>query len=236
MGRSFEVNSKAEEGRARKAAAKEAQKEKERTKKAEHENKKWQEGTKDTSKKEVEEAKRLEKLIKKQERKVLEDQECKEFVKAKVPTNIKLSISSASSVKDNDGSLSHSGSFNWSVSSQSEISALDTPEYSASNIDDALILLESSNQLAASVSVEKHPERRMKAAFALFEMQEMPKLRAEFPTLRHSQLLERLYKLWQKSPDNPFNQLHVTHNITPEERNRIVQENMDKNLERMRLK
>ena len=51
---------------------------------------------------------------------------------------------------------------------------------------------------------EKHPERRMKAAYAAFEERELPRLKAENPNLRMSQLKQLLKKEWMKSPDNPM--------------------------------
>lgn len=60
--------------------------------------------------------------------------------------------------------------------------------------------------------VEKHPEKRMKAAFAAFEDRELPLMRKEFPGLKRSQLKERLWKQWQKSDENPMNQEHTAFN------------------------
>lgn len=54
---------------------------------------------------------------------------------------------------------------------------------------------------------DKHPERRMKAAFAAFEERNLPRIKQENPTLRLSQLKQILKKEWMKSPDNPFNQI-----------------------------
>lgn len=55
-------------------------------------------------------------------------------------------------------------------------------------------------------SDDKHPERRLKAAFATYEEANMPRIKEENPTLRLSQLKQILRKEWQKSPDNPLNQ------------------------------
>ena len=52
---------------------------------------------------------------------------------------------------------------------------------------------------------DKHPEKRMKAAFKGYEDRELPKLRAEFPTLRRSQLNELLFRNWSRSSENPLN-------------------------------
>ena len=51
---------------------------------------------------------------------------------------------------------------------------------------------------------DKHPEKRMKAAFQVFEEREMLRLKAENPTLRMSQLRQLLKKEWMKSPENPM--------------------------------
>lgn len=54
--------------------------------------------------------------------------------------------------------------------------------------------------------MDKHPEKRMKAAFAAFEEANMVRIKAENPTLRLSQLKQILRKEWMKSPENPTNQ------------------------------
>lgn len=54
--------------------------------------------------------------------------------------------------------------------------------------------------------IDRHPEKRMKAAFASFEEQMMPMIKEQNPTLRLSQLKQILKKEWMKSPDNPLNQ------------------------------
>lgn len=37
-----------------------------------------------------------------------------------------------------------------------------------------------------------------------YEEREMPILKAEFPTLRRSQLNEMIFRQWKKSPENPL--------------------------------
>ena len=54
--------------------------------------------------------------------------------------------------------------------------------------------------------VDRHPEKRLKAAFTAFEEANMPRIKAENPTLRLSQLKQILRKEWMKSPENPLNQ------------------------------
>lgn len=53
--------------------------------------------------------------------------------------------------------------------------------------------------------VDKHPEKRMKAAYEEFEKERIPQLKIENPTLRLSQLKQLLRKEWMKHPNNPLN-------------------------------
>lgn len=53
---------------------------------------------------------------------------------------------------------------------------------------------------------DKHPEKRMRAAYKTFEAANMPRIKADNPSLRMSQWKQILMKEWNKSPDNPFNQ------------------------------
>lgn len=59
---------------------------------------------------------------------------------------------------------------------------------------------------------DRHPERRMKAAFAAFEEANMPRLKQENPNMRLSQLKQLLKKEWTKSPENPLNQRFTAYN------------------------
>lgn len=54
--------------------------------------------------------------------------------------------------------------------------------------------------------VDRHPEKRVKAAYASFEERKMPIVKEQNPTLRLSQLKQILKKEWMKSPENPLNQ------------------------------
>jgi hypothetical protein len=66
--------------------------------------------------------------------------------------------------------------------------------------------------------VEKHPERRFKGALAAFEERELPNFKADNPGLRLTQLKELMYKAFQKSPENPFNQTNIlAYNATQED-------------------
>jgi len=52
----------------------------------------------------------------------------------------------------------------------------------------------------------------MKAAFTEFEARELPRLKAENPHLRMSQLQHMLQKDWLKSQDNPLNKARLPYN------------------------
>lgn len=73
-------------------------------------------------------------------------------------------------------------------------------EIDASGIDAAL----SSMKLASGV-VDDHPEKRMKALHKAFEERMMPEMKQQYPGLKRSQYLEKIFILWKKSPENPMN-------------------------------
>ena len=79
--------------------------------------------------------------------------------------------------------------------------------HDAETVDEAIAVLGDERD-----TVEKHPERRMKAAYAAFEEQELPRLKVENPNLRLSQVKQLVRKEWMKSPDNPMNKPHLTYN------------------------
>jgi hypothetical protein len=69
-------------------------------------------------------------------------------------------------------------------------------QFAAGNLDDAIDLLNiTSTDKANGGKVEKHPERRMKSAYAEFEEEEMPKIKEDSPNLRLSQLKQKLQKV-----------------------------------------
>ncbi|KAM3960931.1 coiled-coil domain-containing protein 124 [Aphomia sociella] len=70
----------------------------------------------------------------------------------------------------------------------------------AQSVDEAISVLSDKTE------VDRHPEKRLKAAYTAFEEVTLPRLKAENPTLRLSQLKQMLRKEWLKSPQNPVNQ------------------------------
>jgi hypothetical protein len=72
--------------------------------------------------------------------------------------------------------------------------------FEASTLEGALSVL----GLAAASVVDKHPEKRQKAAFLAYKERQIPILRAENPGLKRTQIDEKIWKLWQKSSENPM--------------------------------
>ncbi|XP_063605839.1 coiled-coil domain-containing protein 124-like [Penaeus indicus] len=72
---------------------------------------------------------------------------------------------------------------------------------SASGIDAALSALSTDDS-----NTDRHPEKRMAAAFKAFEEKRLPQIKKENPNLRMSQQKQMLRKEWLKSPENPLNQ------------------------------
>ncbi|KAM4738749.1 coiled-coil domain-containing protein 124 [Anableps anableps] len=77
----------------------------------------------------------------------------------------------------------------------------------ARTIEDAISVLSTGPE-----DLDRHPERRMKAAFTAFEEANMPQLKMENPNMRLSQLKQQLKKEWAKSPENPLNQRFASYN------------------------
>lgn len=99
------------------------------------------------------------------------------------------------------------------------------PSFTASNLDDALDAMSLVNERsdgaskgAAAGAIERHPERRFKAAFEAYKERELPILKEEHKGLRLQQYHDLLYKQFQKHPDNPFNQQTVAYDATKEEK------------------
>ncbi|XP_040846873.1 coiled-coil domain-containing protein 124 [Ochotona curzoniae] len=76
----------------------------------------------------------------------------------------------------------------------------------ARTIEDAIAVL------SVAEEADRHPERRMRAAFAAFEEAQLPRLKQENPNMRLSQLKQLLKKEWLRSPDNPMNQRAAPYN------------------------
>ncbi|PVH13861.1 uncharacterized protein CXQ87_001979 [Candidozyma duobushaemuli] len=96
----------------------------------------------------------------------------------------------------------------------------DKPELSASGIDSALeaLSLTGRDGGVAAKDIERHPERRVKAAYAAYEERRLPEVKKENPGLRQQQMKHLIFKEFQKSPENPMNQANqVSYNATEDD-------------------
>ena len=88
----------------------------------------------------------------------------------------------------------------------------------ATGIDNALDAL-SLTSGAAAAKVEKHPERRFKAAFAAYEERRLKEMDEDGSGqgLRQNQKREKIRKEFEKSEENPFNQVSAAYDATKDE-------------------
>ncbi|KAI9179234.1 hypothetical protein H9P43_005897 [Blastocladiella emersonii ATCC 22665] len=124
----------------------------------------------------------------------------------------------------------------------------ETPEFSASGLDAALELLDlaidapsaaansQSRAIRESDKIDRHPERRAKAAWLAYKERETEVVKKENPGLRLSQIHDVLWKRWQKSPENPFNQAAIAYNATADDERALVAARKEEALDRMRTK
>ena len=106
-----------------------------------------------------------------------------------------------------------------------DLSQLDAPSrpagpataLSASGIDNALDALTLTS--GQDPKIDKHPERRFKAAYAAFEERRLKEMDEDGSGqgLRQNQKKEKLRKEFERSPENPFNQVSVAYDATKEE-------------------
>ncbi|XGW20261.1 hypothetical protein V3C99_003796, partial [Haemonchus contortus] len=83
---------------------------------------------------------------------------------------------------------------------EENINQLEVGTATARTVEDAIQVLGGDRE-----EIDKHPEKRMKAAYLAFEEAMLPRLKQEHPTYRLSQLKQLLKKEWLKSPQNPLN-------------------------------
>ncbi|KAH9948126.1 DUF1014-domain-containing protein [Amylocystis lapponica] len=176
----------------------------------------WQDGAKAKKAKEDKEEKRRAELARKAETaRLLAEEEAAAPAKAKTPAKTKKAPPKLPSPQG----------LGQSLLDEKPERPEEPEEYAATGIDNALDLLDvvtakmdkaSVGQQAAGL--ERHPERRFKGAFEAYKEREMPIVRAEHPGLRLQQYQDLLFKQFQKSPENPFNQTTVAYDASKEEK------------------
>lgn len=253
MGKSFGVNSKAQEGRERKEAQKTVKRQKEAKEREEREARAWEVGAKAPSARQLDDDRRREERtrqkLERARQVAAEEAELEKLRPVRPlpkeksrggqprPVSSPPSPSAPPHRPAEAPQLGAEALVGTAGHGEASTDNDGVPEYSASNIDDALFLLDptSTQSLVSTRSVERHPERRIKAAYAAFEEREMPELKREFPGLRLTQLREKLQRAWHKSPDNPFNQAHISYNATRSQEYLKASGEVESNLERLRL-
>lgn len=156
----------------------------------------WDDGAKKPSKKQLEqEAKKQAQSDKKKEREALlemEESSIKSKKGGKTKSHKKGGLDDALNQFDVKGSISADG------------------------LDDSLAALTLLKKDAVTnKDLDRHPERRFKAALAEYTESRLPELKKEHPGLRKQQMEQMIYKEFQKSPANPFNQeTNIDYNAT----------------------
>ncbi|KAE8632391.1 hypothetical protein XENTR_v10001536 [Xenopus tropicalis] len=207
-------NTKSAVARARKAEAKavaDAKRQKE------IEDAYWQDDDKHVmrkgQRKEDKEKKRLEQLERKKEsQRLLEEEDSKmkgKPIKPAAPSKVtRAQIEETLHREEEEKAISEKPKTHLEIPLEENLNRriLEEGEVEARTVEDAIAALSMSKEL------DRHPERRMKAAFTAFEEINMPRIKQENPNMRLSQLKQLLKKEWMKSPENPMNQQHATYN------------------------
>jgi len=195
-------NSKKASGNAKKAEAAAQKAAEENSKKATEEDQEWSKGAKSSAKKEAEAAKKLELARKKAEKDAILAEEDKEARVA--PKNTKQAAKKPTKGLD--------------LSQLEDDSDSKTPgALNATGIDNALDALSLTTDSAAKI--DKHPERRFKAAFAAYEEKRLAEMEQDGSGqgLRQNQKREKIRKEFEKSEENPFNQVSARYDATKDD-------------------
>ncbi|KAF1812355.1 DUF1014-domain-containing protein [Eremomyces bilateralis CBS 781.70] len=166
------------------------------------EGKQWQKGAKDTSKSEAAAAKAEEAARKKAEKAALLAAE-----DAELPS--KKAGGSKGAQKKKVGRPAGSGL-------DTALSSLDKPasSISATGIDNALDALSLTS--GHDDKLDRHPERRFKAAYNAFEERRLGEM-VDDKSLRRQQKITLIRKEFEKSEENPFNRVTATYDMSKEE-------------------
>lgn len=206
-------NSKAVEAKARKNA-----REQEAADRAEKErlDEMWRDDdkhvTRKLQRKDDKEKKRLEQLERKKELQQLHEQEmdsikgaksqAAKVTRAQILENQERLAAAAEAARAKS-QLSHD-----ELPLEENVNRLEVEGLEARNVDEAISALSVSDDS----QFDRHPEKRVKAAYTEFEDSRLPVLKQENPNMRLSQLKQMLKKEWMKSPENPLNQRTAAYN------------------------
>ena len=169
------------------------------------EEQKWAQGSKDTAKREAAAAKAADAARKKAEKEALLAEEEKSQRAAPKGAHAKKAEKKVRGTLDL-GQLDHQSPAAPSSADDAGAAAQKKPRaLNASNIDDALDALSLTQSPAEAMKLDRHPERRFRAAYKAFEERRLPEIEGENPGLRKQQRVEMVRKEFEKSPENPFN-------------------------------
>lgn len=207
------INSKAEETRARREAVKVAERER---KQKEEEDKYWEDNDKHVVKKQQRKEEKDRKRLDAAERKAANQEALKaeeSLLKSKASSvRTKMTVADIQAERERKAAQAVANAAQKKKEEESEDVLQENPNQElaaalaaegaieARSVEDAIAVLN-----VDGIPVDRHPEKRMKAAYNAFEEQELPRLKEENPNMRLSQLKQLLRKEWMKSPDNPMN-------------------------------
>lgn len=198
-------NPKRAAGMSRKAEAAEQKASQQQAKEAEAEEEMWKTGSKKGSaKKEAESERKAEAARKKAEREALLAAE-----EAELP--------SRAAPKKNKTAVKKTRGLDLSQLEGESAGGKGASALNATGIDNALDALTLTSNTQGKV--EKHPERRYPAAYAKYEARRLTEMDEDGSGdgLRQNQKKERIKKEFEKSPDNPFNQVTARYDASKEE-------------------
>jgi hypothetical protein len=113
----------------------------------------------------------------------------------------------------------------------SAFASLDAPSaINASGIDNALDALDITG--GNQDKLDRHPERRFKAAYAAFEERRLEEMKDE-KGLRRQQKIDQIRKEFEKHPDNPFNQVSAAYNSSRDDMKAIQESEKEKKEKRL---
>lgn len=192
------LGSKKAQGQARKADAANAKKAAAQAKEDAAESAKWDKGAKSNAKADAAAEKAAEAARKKAEKAALLAEE-----EASMPSKPKGAGAKKAEKKPAGRGI------------DSALGSFDKPSaLNATGIDNALDALDITSD--NKDKLDRHPERRFKAAYAAYEEKRLEEMKDE-KGLRRQQKIDQIRKEFEKHPDNPFNQVNASYNATRED-------------------
>ncbi|XP_050424059.1 coiled-coil domain-containing protein 124 [Adelges cooleyi] len=197
------MNSKAMEAKARKDALKQ---EADANRKKAIEDELWKDDDKNVARKlkrkEEKEKKKIDHMEKKREAQLILEAELQD-IKTK-QENQKVTRHQLMKELEKPSSPKSIDTDEYETPIEENLNRLSMHDEEARTVDEALHMLNPTQKF-----LDKHPEKRLKAAYTAFEAENLPRLRAENPSMRLSQVKQLLNREWMKSPTNPINQKYI---------------------------